>query len=94
MNDIINGGFEVAAAFFILNHCKILYRDKIVRGVSLLSTVFFFIWGVWNVYYYPSLGQTVSFYGGIAVCMANSVWVGLMVYYKRLENRPKGHEEW
>ena len=87
--DLINGSFEALASVFILRHCWVLYQDKQVRGVSVLSTAFFFIWGLWNILYYPSLGQTFSFYAGIAVCLANFLWIGLMLYYKNNEAKKK-----
>jgi uncharacterized membrane protein YfcA len=81
--DIINSLFEFFASLFILNNCYTLYKDKQVKGVSILSTAFFTSWGLWNVFYYPHLGQQFSFYAGIAVLLANILWVGMMVYYSR-----------
>lgn len=81
--DVVNGLFECLAGFAILNHCRILYKDKLYRGVSLLSTAFFMAWGFWNLFYYPHLDQIFSFLGGIAVVSANVLWVVLMLYYRR-----------
>lgn len=83
--DITNGVFELLAAVFILNHCRVLYADKMTRGVSIVSTIFFFLWGLWNVYYYPSLDQVWSYRGGLCVVTANALWVALLLYYKRKE---------
>lgn len=83
--DIINGMFEVFASVFILNHCAVLYRHKKVRGVSIISAVFFLVWGFWNLFYYPHLGQLASFYGGVFVCLANLVWISMMVHYNAIE---------
>ena len=80
--DLVNGLFEVLSGFMILNHCRCLLKDKQVKGVSILSTVFFSLWGFWNLYYYPSLGQWFSFYGGLLLVFANVLWVGLMIRYK------------
>jgi len=80
--DQINGLFELVGALFILNHCRVLYKDKQVRGVSILSTVFFFLWGCWNMFYYPHLDQWFSFYGGLLICASNSLWIFLLLYYK------------
>lgn len=80
--DLINGLFEAAGGFFVLNHCRVLSKDKKVKGVSILSTVFFTSWGVWNLYYYPHLGQWLSFVGGLFIVLANSLWIGLMLKYK------------
>lgn len=82
MNDLINAGFEALAALFILNHCRVLYQHKEVKGVSVLSTAFFFAWGGWNVLYYPSLNQIWSYYAGLAVVGANLLWLGLMLRYR------------
>lgn len=80
--DAINGTFEFIGAAFILNHCRCLFKDKKVAGVSILSTVFFFAWGVWNIYYYPHLNQMWSFYGGLCISASNTLYIGMLVYYK------------
>lgn len=79
--DLVNGGFEAAAGFAVLNHCFALYRDKEVRGLSIASTAFFTAWGVWNLYYYPTLDQFWSFAGGIFITIANSIYVAMLVRY-------------
>lgn len=84
--DFINGCFEFFASIFIFIHCLKLQHDKLVRGVSIISTVFFLSWGFWNIFYYPKLGQMFSFYMGLLVCAVNMVYVGMMIYYVNLEN--------
>lgn len=79
--DLINGAFEVFGGLFILNHCRVLFKDKLVKGVSVLSTSFFFLWGLWNLFYYPHLDQWLSFLGGLVIVSANCLWVGMMIYY-------------
>ena len=80
--DLINGAFELLGGFFILNHCRVLYLQKKVAGVSIVSTIFFFSWGVWNCWFYPHLGQILSFYGGLSIAGANCLWICLLLYYK------------
>ena len=84
MNDFINGSFELMAGTLLLVNCWKLHKDKRVRGVSIFVTAFFGLWGFWNLYYYPSLNQTASFIGGIMVVFANTLWVGMAVYYERI----------
>lgn len=79
--DLINGAFETLAGLFVLNHCRVLVKDKAVAGVSILSVAFFTTWGVWNLWYYPALGQTASFLGGLVVVAANLVYVGMLWLY-------------
>lgn len=85
--DLINGCFEILGGLFILNHCLTLYRDKMVAGVSIISTVFFTLWGAWNLFFYPHLDQWISFFGGMVISAANCLWIGMMIYYKRKERR-------
>jgi uncharacterized membrane protein YfcA len=82
-NDIINGIFEVAGGVFLIANCFRLYKDKTVQGVSVSVTAFFSVWGFWNLFYYPSLGQWWSFFGGVLLVAANSVWVGMALRYSR-----------
>ena len=81
--DLINATFEAAGGLFILNHCRVLYRDKEVKGVSKLSTAVFFAWGCWNLFYYPSLDQWLSFFGGLGIVAGNFLWFCMMLYYAR-----------
>jgi hypothetical protein len=80
--DLVNGGLELTAGLAVFNHCRVLYRDKALKGVSVFSTAFFTAWGFWNLYYYPHLGQTASFIGGVSIVLANALWLGLMVKYR------------
>ena len=82
--DLINGTFEILGGVFVLNHCRSVIRDKAVKGVSIISVVFFSLWGCWNIYYYPHLDQWWSFYGGLVIVSANTLWCVLLIkYWKR-----------
>ena len=81
--DIVNGLWEATGALFILNHCRAVFRAGRVAGVSILSTVFFTGWGIWNLFYYPNLNQYASFVGGILIVVANILWIVLLAHYTR-----------
>jgi len=81
--DIINGGFEALGGVFVLNHCRVLFAVKRVAGVSILSTMFFTTWGIWNLWYYPSLNQWSSFYGGLVLVITNALYIGLLLKYRK-----------
>ena len=85
--DIFNGLFEIAGGFFIGLSVKQLWRDKMVAGVSWLHAGFFAAWGYWNLYYYPSLDQMWSFWGGVGVVTMNTIWLVQLIYYSK---RPGG----
>lgn len=83
--DGINGLFGSAGCFFVFLHVLRLLKDKKVRGVSIIGTVYFTLWGFWNCYYYPHLDQWISFIGGTSIALMNGTWVILILYYKRKE---------
>lgn len=85
--DLVNGGFEACASIFILNHCRVLWKSKQANGVSVVSTMFFLAWGLWNLFYYPHLGQRFSFYAGIAVVLANLIWIGFILKIRMMEKK-------
>jgi hypothetical protein len=84
--DLTNGAFELVGGVIIFANCRRILRDKLVRGVDWRVTMFFSVWGLWNLYYYPSLDQWASFAGGLAIVSANIVWVTLAIYYTRKEH--------
>lgn len=81
--DLINGLFEVIGGFLLWRNVYVLLQDRKVRGVSMIPTTFFCLWGYWNLFYYPSLSQWLSLFGGVNVVAANSVWVALMFKYRK-----------
>ena len=91
--DHINAIFEISGSFFLFLNVLQLHHDKIVRGVHLAPIFFWTTWGLWNLYFYPSLDQWWSFYGGVGLVLVNIVWVSQMIYYKRLEKRDPGYAD-
>jgi hypothetical protein len=81
-NDLINGLFECCSGFFCWINIYRLVKDKCLKGVSWIPLSFFTLWGFWNLYYYPSLHQMLSFLGGLSIVFANIVWLSLVFYYK------------
>ena len=81
--DAINGTFELMSGFFLWNNVRILLKQKSIRGVSVLTTAVFALWGFWNLFYYPHLNQWLSFVGGLNVVSANATWVILAIKYTK-----------
>lgn len=79
--DIVNALFEAFGFFAVAMSCIRVLKDKKVAGVSILTVTFFTSWGVWNLYYYPSLGQTFSGVAAGLTCLANLTWCGLLLKY-------------
>jgi hypothetical protein len=87
--DLINGCYECLGGLFISFSIVRLYKDKIVRGVSFWPVLFFQTWGIWNLIFYPSVECWLSFYGGLCVTTANTIWLIQMFYYIHREKSLK-----
>lgn len=82
--DVINGTFELLGSLLLWLNVLVLYRAKQARGVHWSASAFFTLWGGWNLYYYPALGQWFSLGGGVSVVAANATWVVLALRYRRI----------
>lgn len=81
--DSINGAFEAIGAAFALLNVRRLYKDGSVKGTSLWTAGFFCAWGLWNLFYYPFLGQMWSMLGGVFLASFNCMWLTLAIIYCR-----------
>lgn len=81
--DFINGSFELIGGILCCLNVRRLLRDKQVKGVYWPAQAFFASWGFWNLAYYPSLHQWVSFAGGLLLVISNTTWVILAIYYRK-----------
>lgn len=75
--DVINAAFELVGAVLTWRNVLQLYRDQQIKGIYWPATAFFAAWGAWNLHYYPSLGQNLSFVAGVVLFIGNCAWVGL-----------------
>lgn len=83
--DIINALFEGGGALLLTMNVRRLLQDKRLAGVALWPTIWFNVWGAWNLYYYAAISQWASWVAGIGVFAVNTVWVGLAIYYSRVK---------
>jgi len=81
--DTMNAVFEGGGACLLLMNVRRLYLDKKLAGVALAPTIWFNVWGAWNLYYYAKLGQHLSWTAGVGVFLVNTTWVLMAIYYSR-----------
>lgn len=81
--DLINGLFEGGGAVLSWFNVKRILRDRQVQGVYWPITGFWSLWGAWNLFYYATLEQRASWWGGLALVLGNTVWVVLAAYFSR-----------
>lgn len=77
--DLINATFEFGSGVAVWSNVRALLRHSAVMGIDPKVIALFQAWGLWNLYYYPSLGQWASFYGGLMITAANGTWLLLYV---------------
>lgn len=75
MIDYINSLFEAFGAVATWANVYTLLHERELKGISIYSLIFFTSWGFWNLYYYPALGQTYSFFAGAALVAGNTIWI-------------------
>jgi hypothetical protein len=75
--DLINGSFELVGAAFTWRNAVELWRAREFRGVYWPTAAFFAVWGLWNLVYYPALGQWFSLAGGVLLVAGNLAWVAM-----------------
>jgi hypothetical protein len=81
MLDAINSFFEMGMFVVILMGIYKLVQDKYVAGFHWAQVAFPMSWGMFNLVYYPSLGQTLSTVAAVFVVVANIVYLILITYY-------------
>ncbi len=80
--DLVNAVFELGGACLLVLNVQRIWQDRRLSGVRLAPTVWFNVWGGWNLYYYLHIGQVASWVAGMSVFVVNSAWVALAVYFR------------
>jgi len=75
MMDAINACFELGGAFAIIPSIIAAHKAKEIRGISIITSIFFTSWGWWNIVYYPSLDQMLSAGAAVLLAGTNSIWL-------------------
>lgn len=91
--DLINGGFELIGAYFTWRNWLQLRRDRTITGVYWPTTAFFSAWGIWNLVYYPALGQWASLVGGAVLVAGNVAWVVLAIRLRGTKKEAKAAQQ-
>jgi hypothetical protein len=79
--DQANACLEMGGAFLRTLDCIKLFQDKRFSGGHLGTALYFLGWGVFNVFFYPSLNQVWSFWAAIALMAMNGLWFVMAVHY-------------
>jgi hypothetical protein len=78
--DHINGTFEFLGGIAVWSNVHRIWKDRELKGINWIVTLFFLVWTLWNLYYYPALGQWWSFWGGLSIASGNLAWLLSLLY--------------
>lgn len=87
--DFGNGLFEAFGAVMAWRNAYQLWKDCEIRGVYWPIYYFYTAWGLWNLYYYPSLGQWLSAIAGAVLVLGNLAWVCLAMRLRFAAPQPE-----
>lgn len=80
--DLINAMFETAGGTMVWLNVLAIRRDQQVKGIEPWAIALMTLWGCWNLWYYPHLGQWASFWGGLVIVSANVAGLWLAWVYR------------
>lgn len=86
-SDVINALFEAFGAWAIWCNVARIRKDRAIKGVVWQYTAVYWLWGCWNLFYYPNLGQWFSTVAGVAVTLGNLTWLIYALKVVRAERR-------
>jgi hypothetical protein len=81
--DAVNAVFELGGAMVLTRNVRALWRDRRIAGVTLLPTLWFQLFGAWNLYFYYQIGQRLSSVAGMSVFAVNTAWLLLALWFTR-----------
>lgn len=73
--DIINATLEFVGGCLIWMHTARAWRDEEIKGVHWGPFVFFWTWGVYNLWYYSHIGQPISGAVAFMPCLATTAYL-------------------
>ena len=80
--DHINAIFTVGGIMFVIINILQLTKDKQVKGVSIISMLFFGIWSWWLAFFYYKNSHYYSMIAAIFMGVFEIVWISLWMYYR------------
>jgi hypothetical protein len=80
--DTINSLFELGGGVVVWINVRKLILDRKVRGVFWPFAGFFAAFSLWSLFFYISLGQWLSFMGGLIIAAGNITWFTLALKWR------------
>jgi hypothetical protein len=72
--DAVNGFFELGASIVIWINVKRLWRDWEIKGVDWRVSLFFTLWGLFNLILFQQLNMGISTVCAVVLFLGNVTW--------------------
>jgi len=76
--DIINSLFLSCGSFFVILSIIKACKTSLITGISILTPIYFFLWSMWNIYFFYSCSMTISVITAIIFAGCNGIWLYLV----------------
>lgn len=81
----VNGAvFECVGGALVWLNVRRIWRDRAVAGFEPGVSLFFGLWGLWNIFYYAAVGDPVSMWAAVLLGGGNMTFAVLAIYYSRI----------
>lgn len=78
--------FFIACSAICWLNVRALYRDKTVKGVSIVPTCVFIATNIYEAWYFHHIHQFWAVFGSLSMLVVNLLWIILFLWY--------GFENW
>jgi hypothetical protein len=87
--DLINALFQLGGALAAWKNVQHLWRDRQIRGIFWPLTIYYAIWGLWNLAFFSHLAQWWSLASGTMLVSGNIVWSSIALHHHLKKTRQR-----
>ena len=81
--DGITGSLEFVGGAFLWLNVRAALTHRMLRGLQIQSSIFFWLWSMWNLYWYPHVAAPFSMLGAVSLLVPQTIWLFLIWKYRR-----------
>jgi len=79
--DITQAAWELGSAVLSVLNIIAIRKSRTIAGVHWAPTAFFFLWGIYNLWFYTALHLPLAYWAGCAITLTNLIWLAHVAYY-------------
>lgn len=87
--DLTQAAWETGSAVFSLLNIRAIRRSRSIAGVHWIPTAFYFLWGLYNIWFYEALSLPAAWWASIGITATNLLWLGHVAWYTGRRRGPQ-----